>query len=819
MKLIKRSLSACLAGVIGVSSAICVYADPISEFEREIRGTNGSDTLDGAGGNYILYGGLGNDTYLFGRGYGQDIIDEEDSNSSGDKVVFGENITVDDLVLDRDGYDMVLSIEGTDDSLRIANQYNGNNSWNRIEEFHFADGTIKYAKDWDNMSLVITGSGTIVDFNDGYGTRDAKLIGSDDADAIYGLSGNDILDGKAGDDVLFGGYHNDTYIFGRGYGNDTIDEEDSNSGGDKVIFGEDITVDDLILSRDGNDMILSIEGTDDSLRITNQYNGNNSWNRIEEFHFADETVMLAKDWDNISLVITGRGTIVDFNDGYGTRDTKLIGSDDADAIYGLSGNDILDGKAGDDVLFGGYHNDTYIFGRGYGNDTIDEEDSNSGGDKVIFGEDITVDDLVLSRDGNDMILSIEGTDDSLRITNQYNGINSWNRIEEFHFADETVMLAKDWDNMPLVITGSGTIVDFKDGYGTKDTKLIGSDDADAIYGLSGNDILDGKAGDDVLFGGYHNDTYIFGRGYGNDTIDEENSNSSGDKVIFGENITAKDLVLSREENDMILSIKGTDDSLRVTNQYNGNNSWNRIEEFHFADGTIKYAKDWDNMSLVITGSGTIVDFNDGYGTRDTKLIGSDDADEIYGLSGNDILDGKAGDDVLFGGYNNDTYIFGRGYGNDTIDEQDSNSSGDRVEFSSELTEDDIVFDRDGNDMLITIKDTDDSLRIVNHYNPNNSWNKIEAFDFAYWNEFKVSSEVRGKQLRLKWKSIPSAQEYGVAVYLNGKWRVQAYLDADTTVYTSPKISAGEYKVAVCVKANGKWRTDNINKRAIKVTIK
>ena len=49
MKLIKRSLSACLAGVIGVSSAICVYADPISELEREIRGTNGSDILDGAG--------------------------------------------------------------------------------------------------------------------------------------------------------------------------------------------------------------------------------------------------------------------------------------------------------------------------------------------------------------------------------------------------------------------------------------------------------------------------------------------------------------------------------------------------------------------------------------------------------------------------------------------------------------------------------------------------------------------------------------------------------------------------------------------------
>ena len=234
---------------------------------------------------------------------------------------------------------------------------------------------------------------------------------------------------------------------------------------------------------------------------------------------------------------------------------------------------------------------------------------------------------------------------------------------------------------------------------------------------------------------------------------------------------------------------------------------------------IKYASYWDNKPLVITGSGTIEDFTDGYGTKSTKLIGSDDDDMIFGYNGNDTLDGKAGNDVLFGGLDSDTYIFGRGYGQDTIDEGDSGSNGDRVVFASDLTEDDIVFDRDGNDMIITIKDTDDSLRIVNHYNPNNSWNKIEAFDFAYWNEFKVSSEVKGRQLRLKWKSIPSAQEYGVAVYLNGKWRVQAYLDADTTVYTSPKISAGVYKVAVCVKVNGKWRIDNINKRAIKVTIK
>ena len=60
------------------------------------------------------------------------------------------------------------------------------------------------------------------------------------------------------------------------------------------------------------------------------------------------------------------------------------------------------------------------------------------------------------------------------------------------------------------------------------------------------------------------------------------------------------------------------------------------------------------------------------------------------------------------------------------------------------------------------------------------------------------------QFRMKWTSVPNAEQYGIAVKLAGKWKVQAYTDAKTTVFTSPKLKAGsKYDIVVCSKVNGK----------------
>ncbi|MBO4866472.1 MAG: leucine-rich repeat protein [Ruminococcus sp.] len=68
------------------------------------------------------------------------------------------------------------------------------------------------------------------------------------------------------------------------------------------------------------------------------------------------------------------------------------------------------------------------------------------------------------------------------------------------------------------------------------------------------------------------------------------------------------------------------------------------------------------------------------------------------------------------------------------------------------------------------------------------------------------------QLRLRWRKVEDAKEYGIAVKIANKWKVQAL--TDKTIFISPKVNPGStFEVVVCAKVNGKWETDNLNSRA------
>ncbi len=85
---------------------------------------------------------------------------------------------------------------------------------------------------------------------------------------------------------------------------------------------------------------------------------------------------------------------------------------------------------------------------------------------------------------------------------------------------------------------------------------------------------------------------------------------------------------------------------------------------------------------------------------------------------------------------------------------------------------------------------------------------------------KVEFSEKYHQIRITWSPVEGASNYGIAVYLAGKWRVQAQ-NITGTVYTSPKNLTPfmTYKVAIAAKINGKWDTENAIKNAVTVTIK
>ena len=78
------------------------------------------------------------------------------------------------------------------------------------------------------------------------------------------------------------------------------------------------------------------------------------------------------------------------------------------------------------------------------------------------------------------------------------------------------------------------------------------------------------------------------------------------------------------------------------------------------------------------------------------------------------------------------------------------------------------------------------------------------------------------QIRFTWKPVDGASNYGIAVYLAGKWRIQTQnISASTTSYTTPKnLTPGKtYKVAVAAKVNGEWTAAESIKHAVTVTVR
>ncbi|SFP21364.1 calcium-binding protein, partial [Variovorax sp. 770b2] len=124
------------------------------------------------------------------------------------------------------------------------------------------------AKDREDWRNVINDDGTRV------------LTGSAAMNTLKGYAGSDTLDGKEGDDLLSGGAGNDTYVMGRGYGVDRVDEDDATTGNaDVAVF--DASVDQLWFRQIENDLEVSLIGTGDKLVVNDWYLG--SQHHVEQF--------------------------------------------------------------------------------------------------------------------------------------------------------------------------------------------------------------------------------------------------------------------------------------------------------------------------------------------------------------------------------------------------------------------------------------------------------------------------------------------------------------------------------------------------------
>ncbi len=480
-------------------------------------------------------------------------------------------------------------------------------------------------------------------------------------------------------------------------------------------------------------------------------------------------------WNGSDIMYGGAGN--DTLDG-GTGTNRLYGGEGDDTLmvnYNARDN-VFEGGKGNDILHGSYNSDTYVFNLGDGQDTIVETGANSDAVDVLrFGTGIVAGDIQVQKRGTDLVFAhANGTDQVLvrnwfsSDTNSLHGATPSARLERVEFADGTAWTQKQVES---AVVSQGT---------TENDKLIGWNGSDIMYGGAGNDTLDGGTGtnrlyggegddtlmvnynardnvfeggkgNDILHGSYNSDTYVFNLGDGQDTIVETGANSDAVDVLrFGTGIVAGDIQVQKRGTDLVFAhANGTDQVLvrnwfsSDTNSLHGATPSARLERVEFADGTAWTQK---QVESAVVSQGT---------TENDKLIGWNGSDIMYGGAGNDTLDGGTGtnrlyggegddtlmvnynardnvfeggkgNDILHGSYNSDTYVFNLGDGQDTIVETGANSDAvDTLRFGADLSPENLWFQRNGQDLEISILGSEDRMTVSNWYA--GSGNRVEVF--------------------------------------------------------------------------------------------
>jgi Ca2+-binding RTX toxin-like protein len=278
------------------------------------------------------------------------------------------------------------------------------------------------------------------------------------------------------------------------------------------------------------------------------------------------------------------------------KNDRLYGNAGNDTINGNNGNDTLDGGAGDDILTGGAGDDVYVFGKGYGNDTVNAQDTTSGRYDLIRLVGLNPNDVVF---GTSLISNLQYLTVTVKETGELltvvcgadNAYSGQYQIQAVEFANGAVMTYADiFKNIGLHGTDAADVMYVREMlddcslYGeagndtlhgsAKNDRLYGNSGNDTINGNNGNDILDGDIGNDTLTGGAGDDLYLFREGGGQDII--YNSGGGSDTLLF-EDINPAELWFGKNNNHLCVGLVGTEDSVTVNNWFSGDNKIDNIQ--------------------------------------------------------------------------------------------------------------------------------------------------------------------------------------------------------------------------------------------------
>jgi Ca2+-binding RTX toxin-like protein len=570
-----------------------------TDADETLTGTRDADVIYGGGGNDLLRGSDGDDTYIIAAGSGNSRIDELSNSVFGpdggiDTVRFIDS-TIDDLqfrkVMESTGLAFVVERKDGSASATFNLGYGL-----AVEKAQFSDGTVVSLQDLLNQ---------------------AEYVGTNAGETVVGGLTDDRISGLGGDDQLFGDEGSDTYLWSRGDGNDTItDYFDPGSADTLHLSG--ITPSLVQLERIAQDN--GFDAPFYNLAV-----------HIQPLQTTDvfETITIAHEFD-LNSGFAGTGIeFIEFDDGtiwnraQFAASTPLVGTSSDDNISGSEFADVITGGLGDDVLHGGPGNDTYIWSVGDGNDQI--EDGYPGDFDTLRLHGVNPAGVQLipnsSHESPDVLVHINASGEEIRISDQLSGDGEG--VDQIVFDNGVV-----WDSAYIAAHS------IPPGGGTPGNDILTGDNFDNEFdGRGGNDTITGLGGDDFIDGGSGNDTAVY-------------SGNRSDYLITyrfnDDTYTVEDLRPDADGTDTVTSIENfrfADGTVNVNNIL-----------FTTITGT-----EGDDVLHGDVSNNLI----DGLGGNDVIFGGGGD-DAIFGGAGNDVLWGDAGyntfvaavgdgDDVIHGG--------------------------------------------------------------------------------------------------------------------------------------------------------------------------
>ena len=382
--------------------------------------------------------------------------------------------------------------------------------------------------------------------------------------SLIGNPGNNVLDGGAGADAMSGGTGNDIYVVDNA--GDAVTES-INAGTDTVqssiAYTLGANLENLMLAGTA-----AINGTGNTLN--NSLVGNSAANVLNGGTGAD--AMSGGAGDDTYVIDNAGDTVTENpNEGMDTAQSSLTYTLGANvenltltgttAINGTGNalDNVLTGNSAANVLTGGSGNDTYMVGTG---DTVTELAS--------AGSDTVQSSITWTLGANLENLTLTGT-------SAINGTG--NTLDNILVGNSAANVLTGGAGNDIYVVGTGDTVTEQANAGTdtvqsnvtytlganlENLTLIGSS-AISGTGNASNNTLGGNSGNNTLTGMGGNDTYLYSRGGGQDTV-IDNSGTS-DKVLFGTTINPLEVVLSRQANDLRLSIHGSTDRVTIQNWY------------------------------------------------------------------------------------------------------------------------------------------------------------------------------------------------------------------------------------------------------------